>query len=228
MESLTLLLTGFEPYGGRGVNPSGEVAKSLDGARFNRYEVAGKTMPVSFTGLQERIEVLINDCRPAAVISMGLWPGEPMIRLERYAVNLTEFEIPDNDGVYLDRGGVTEQRKVALGATLPLREITDKLLAAGIPARISNTAGTFLCNATLFCALQTIQELGLMTRCGFIHLPYLPEQVADLVVDLKKERRTELHQRADLASMSLSTMTSAIEICLQATADELKGLSKKD
>jgi pyroglutamyl-peptidase len=221
MKSQTLLLTGFEPYGGRGINPSGEVAISLNGSEINGYEVVGKTIPVSFNGIQERIETLINDFRPAAIISTGLWPGEPMIRLERFAVNLTDFEIPDNDGVYLDKGHISDAGKVVLSATLPLREITEKLLANGIPARISNTAGTFLCNATLFRALEMIENHGLTTPCGFIHLPYLPRQVAELVVDLKKERQTELHQRADLASMSLGAMTAAVEICLKTTVDHL-------
>jgi len=198
MESQTFLLTGFEPYGGRGVNPSGDVAKSFDGAQIKGYEVVGKTIPVSFKSIQKRIEALIKDCHPAAVISMGLWPGEPMIRLERFAVNLTDFEIPDNDGLYLDGGNINDRGQVALRATLPLREISESLLVAGIPARISNTAGAFLCNATLFCALQTIKEHGYTTLCGFVHLPYLPRQVAELIADLKKERQTELHQRADL------------------------------
>ena len=222
MKSQTLLLTGFKPYGGRGVNPSGEVAKSLNSAQINGYEVVGKTIPVSINGIKERIEALIKDCNPAAVISMGLWPGEPMIRLERFALNFTDFEIPDNNGVYLNTGCINDQGKVALSASLPLRKIKDKLLAAGIPARISNTAGTFLCNATLFCALHTLEDQGLTTPCGFVHLPYLHQQVAELVVDLKKGRQTELHQRADLASMSLSTMTMAVEICLQTTVDHLK------
>ena len=223
MESQTLLLTGFEPYGGRGVNPSEEVVKSLNGAQVNGYNVIGRTIPVSLNDLQERMARFIGDFNPVAVISMGLWPGEPMIRLERFAVNLTDFEIPDNDGLYLEKGCITHNGKIALSATLPLREITEELLAAGIPARISNTAGTFLCNATLFCALQTIEDRGLKTLCGFLHLPYLPQQVADLIVDLKEERQTELHQRADLASMSLSTMTMAAEICLQTTVNYLKG-----
>lgn len=222
MKCQTLLLTGFEPYGGRGVNPSGEVAKALNSFQINGFEVVSKTIPVSFNGLQERIGTLIKDCNPAAVISMGLWPGEPMIRLERFAVNLTDFEIPDNDGLYLDKGNISDQGRLALRATLPLQEITENLLANGIPARTSNTAGTFLCNATLLHALQIIEDHGLTTPCGFVHLPYLPQQVAELVVDLKKERQTELHQRADLASMSLSTMTVAIEICLKTTIDHLK------
>ena len=222
MESQSLLLTGFEPYGGRGVNPSGEVVKSLDGSRINGYEVVGRTIPVSFKTIRQRLEALIKDCRPAAVVSLGLWPGEPVIRLERFAVNLTDFEIPDNDGLYLDRGNISAEGEVALRATLPLRQIVAQMLAAGIPARISNSAGTFLCNATLFCALQTIKDLELTTLCGFVHLPYLPGQVAELIADLKKERQSELHQRADLASMHLATMTRAVEISLQTTVDQLK------
>ena len=220
MATQPILLTGFEPYGGRGINPSFEVVQSLDGIKINGHTVVGQTMPVAFNGLQQRIDELINVYRPAAVIGLGLWPGEPMIRVERYAVNISDFEIPDNEGVFLQTTVITEHSEVALQATLPLEEITAQLLAAGIPARISNSAGTFLCNATLFYMLKATKNQGPNVPCGFVHLPYLPQQVAELILTLKKERNLELLQRADLSSMNLSTMISAVKVCLQTTVSQ--------
>ena len=96
---------------------------------------------------------------------------------------------------------------------LPLHAIQRRLLEAGIPARLSSTAGTFLCNATMYTFLHT-GPAGRGVPCGFVHLPYLPEQVAALLEDLRKEQLLELHQRADLASMSLATMVEAVRIVL--------------
>ncbi len=95
----------------------------------------------------------------------------------------------------------------------------DRLLAAGIPCRLSGTAGTFLCNALMYHALRACGERMPAPLCGFVHLPYLPQQVAWLIRDTAEEARLELHQRADLASMTLETMIEgarlAIEVALE-------------
>ncbi len=211
--SRVALLTGFEPYGGRGVNPATEVVARLDGADVEGARVAGRVLPVSFGALGSRIHELMREVEPAVVVSLGLWPGEAAIRLERVALNLADFEIPDNDGALLRDDVVAAAAPTAIASTLPLRAIERALLRAGIPARLSATAGTFLCNATMYTFLHT----GPAARgvpCGFVHLPYLPEQVAALLEDLRKEQLLELHQRADLASMSLATMVEAVRIVL--------------
>ena len=89
------------------------------------------------------------------------------------------------------------------------------MLAAGIPARLSNTAGTFLCNACLFAALKAAEGVRRPPLCGFIHVPYMPEQVAEMLAQRRQEARLELHQRADLASMGLETMTRAVQIAAE-------------
>lgn len=210
MDHKPVLLTGFEPYGGRGINPAAEVVTQLDGCEIEGHRVVGRLVPVSFARLRRRIEELVRDTDPAAVVSLGLWPGEPVIRIERVAVNIADFEIPDNDGMLVVDGLVTPAAAVALASTLPLRAVERALLQAGVPARLSTTAGTFLCNATLYSALQACGSAG--PRCGFVHLPYLPEQVASLLSELRKGQTLELHQRADLASMSLATMVQAVRI----------------
>lgn len=212
-----VLVTGFEPYGGRGVNPSALVARRLDGSEVASVPVVGRTLPVAIGRIRERVEGLLGEVDPVAVLSLGLWPGEPTIRLERIALNLADFEIPDNDGSLLTDVPLEAAALPALPARLPLRAIERALLEAGIPVRLSSTAGTFLCNATMYTCLRVTGALRSGLPCGFVHLPYLPEQVAALLLEAKAERRLELHQRADLASMSLDTMVEAVRIILATT-----------
>jgi len=209
----TALVTGFEPYGGRDLNPSGELAAALDGARIGDLAIVGRTLPVVFAGLAARIETCLAETRPNLVIALGLWPGEPAIRLERRAVNLAECSSPDNAGEVrrgeaLAPGGVAE-----LAATLPLPAIAAALLADGIPARLSDSAGTFLCNATLYTLLDAIARNRTPIPCGFIHLPYLPRQVAAMLADARNAAPDP-----GLASMDLATMERAVRIALAVAA----------
>jgi pyroglutamyl-peptidase len=218
MSKTSILLTGFEPYGGGTLNPSSEVVKHFDGRSIDGHRVTGRTLPVSHRDLAARIAALIDEHDPAAVVSLGLWPGEPTIRLERVAVNVADFEIPDNDGALLRDAPLSANAATAHLTTLPIRTIEEALLADGIPARISSTAGTFLCNATMFGFLDAIAARGRRALSGFVHVPYLPQQVAAQLDRLRRTHDIELHQRADLASMELSTMLRAIEIVLQTVA----------
>lgn len=218
-----VLVTGFEPYGGRGINPAAEVAKALDGRTIEGRQVVGRTLPVSYRGLAGRFEALVDEIRPDVAISLGLWPGEPVIRLERFGLNVAAFEIADNEGTLvaeelIDAGGATGVR-----ATLPLREIEQALLAGGIPARLSSTAGTFLCNVTLYTLMRILEARSPKTLGGFIHVPYLPEQVAGLLAEMRRERRLELHQRADLASMELSILVRAVSIAIATSVSAIGG-----
>jgi pyroglutamyl-peptidase len=216
----TALVTGFEPYGGRSLNPSAELARALDGARFGGLTVVGRTLPVALAGLAERLESWLDELEPALIIALGLWPGEPTIRLERFGVNLADFDIADNAGVRAEDAAIAAAGATALAATLPLRAIERRLLAEGIPVRLSNTAGTYLCNATLYSLLHALERRHRRTPCGFIHLPYLPEQVAALLAE-GRAGRLELHQRADFASMDLATMKRAVTLALAVAAEAI-------
>ena len=217
MTSRPALLTGFEPYAGRGTNPASEVVRALDGKRIAGALVLARPLPVSYAALRDDVARLLNELEPAVVLSLGLWPGEPVIRLERMAANVADFEIADNDGRVVTDGPVVPDGAVSLAATLPLRWIERDLLAAGIPVRLSGTAGTFLCNACLYHFLHAAASRSVPPLCGFMHLPYLPGQVAELMAETRRERRLELHQRADLASMDLSLAIRAAEIALGAS-----------
>lgn len=221
--SKVALLTGFEPYGGRDLNPSAEVVKRLDGLEIEGHRVAGRILPVSMSLLRRRIHELLQETDPAVVLSLGLCPGEPVIRLERIAVNIADFEIADNEGTLLRDDRIAAAAPVALEATLPLRAIERTLLRAGIPARLSTTAGTFLCNATMYTVLHT-ERAAAGIPGGFIHLPYLPEQVAGLLEDLRAGKSAAASVRADHPSMSLSTMIEAVRLALEVSLAE--GISR--
>jgi len=187
----------------------------MDGKTVASAQVIGRTLPVAYTSLRSEIEGLLAEIQPAVAISLGLWPGEPVIRIERIGVNVTDFEIPDNEGKLLVDEAIQADGLAARLSTLPIRKIEQALLDAGIPARISSTAGTFLCNAclyTLLAAADTAENTP--AACGFIHLPYLPAQVAEQLQQLRRKGELEFHQRSDFASMDLATSIRAIEIAV--------------
>jgi pyroglutamyl-peptidase len=216
-----VLVTGFEPYGGRGSNPAYDTMKALDGRTIGGVDVVGRALPVAMASIRTTIATLLQEISPCAVISLGLWPGEPMIRLERIGINVADFEIPDNDGAICRDIEISGSGSPARLASLPLRQIEEQLLAAGIPVRLSSTAGTFLCNACLYGFLEAIDRAPRNIPCGFIHLPYTPEQVAQLVADIRNGQMLEQHQRADLASMELSRAIRAVEIAIDTTVQTL-------
>jgi pyroglutamyl-peptidase len=217
-----MLLTGFESYGGRSLNPSEQVVRQLAGAEMGGVRVSGHTLPVDYAELGARIAALITEVRPRAVICLGLWPGTPTLRLERIAANIADFEIPDNLG-RIERGPVVAGGAEAYLSTLPIHAIQGRLLDAGIPVRLSGSAGSFLCNALMYHALRACAEPAPTSPCGFIHLPYLPEQVSALLQQMREGAEVELHQRADLASMALSVQVEGVRLAIETTLEATVG-----
>ncbi|MEM7633963.1 MAG: pyroglutamyl-peptidase I [Pseudomonadota bacterium] len=214
MTNRPVLITGFEPYGGRGTNPSHEVMKRLHGRTIHGRSVIGRGLPVSFARFPEIAAELIGELNPSTVISLGLWPGESMIRIERIGVNIADFGIPDNDGLLAVDEPVHRDGAAALMSTLPTRAIERAMLSEGIPASLSATAGTYLCNICLYSFLQAAQHHSEPVACGFIHVPYMPEQVAELLVAVRDQASVEMHQRCDFASMDLDRIVRAVEIAI--------------
>jgi len=215
---LKALVTGFEVYGGRGINPAAEVSRALDGARVGALEVTGVCLPVSLEEAPKRLVRLIEQTAPDITLCLGLWPGEPMIRLERIALNRADFEIPDETGRLARDEALDPSGPDGLCATIPLQETVQALWDQGIPARLSGTAGTYLCNATMYRMLAYARSSLPGMLGGFMHLPYLPSQVAELLAGLRAAQVLELHQRADLASMALETMVQAVRTALSVSA----------
>ena len=191
---MKLLLTGYEPFDGAAVNPSGEVAQKLDGARIGAATVVGRVLPVSFDRVPRLLADLIETTRPDVLLGMGLANGEATIRLEQFGINRAHSERADNDGVAPRERPLDPDGPAARIATLPLGPIVTQLRAAGIPARLSFHAGTHCCNLWLYHALGALERSGRSRPCAFIHLPCLPEQTLDV----------------QLASMPLDVMVDAV------------------
>lgn len=215
-----MLVTGFQSYGGRSANPAEAVATALDGTTIAGLAVTGVGLPVDFRAVSTIVPALIDDLRPRVVLSLGLWPGESMIRLERVAANWSVFELPDNAG-HRQVGKVMENGPDGYLSTLPHDAIEARLRAAGIPCRQSGSAGTYLCNAVSYIVLDHCRRIHPTIRAGFVHLPYLPAQVAELLDDIALQAQVEQHQRADYASMSLDLMIAAVRLALETTAEDM-------
>jgi pyroglutamyl-peptidase len=222
-----IVVTGFEPYGGRPFNPAHEIMRALNGKLIEGAEIVGRPLPVSFRDLKREVMQILEEFEPSAVISVGLWPGEAIIRLERIGINVADFEIPDNDGSILKDAAISDNGQAARFATLPLRNIEAALLKTGIPTRISATAGTFLCNACLYSFLEAAEVRSPQTLCGFIHVPYVPEQVAQVMARIRAEGRGEFDQRVDLSSMDLAMEINAVQIAISETVRAGRGVAAR-
>ncbi len=186
----------------------------LHGRTIDGKQIVGRSLPVSFSKFPDIAAEFIEELNPSTVISLGLWPGASLIRIERIAVNIADFGVPDNEGVLAVDEVVEPKGAAALMSTLPVRAIEKALLAQGIPATVSASAGTYLCNICLYSFLMAAQHHREPVNCGFIHVPYLPEQVAELLIEVRDQANLELHQRHDLASMSLDCIVRAVEIAI--------------
>lgn len=208
MPTAPILITGFEPYGGHGRNPSFEAMQALDGRMIAGAAIVGRGLPVSMTRLRPALAALLDEREYGAIVSLGLQPSASVIHLERSAANVADFDIPDNDGLDVRDAELSPGGPAARQATLPLRAIERAMLAAGIPARLSPSAGTYLCNACLYCCLEAVEPRSV--PCGFLHLPCMPEQVAEACLEHDR-------QRAGLASMELSRIIAGVEIAVRET-----------
>jgi pyroglutamyl-peptidase len=210
-----ILITGFEPFAGLDYNPSAEIAGSLDGQEIAGRRIVGRLLPVDFARYRTALDVLLQEVKPALYIGFGLASGEDMIRIERFGVNLADFDIPDNAGMRHIGRKIEADGPVARDASLPCAEIRAALLAAGIPARLSNSAGSYLCNATLYSALGLCAARSQPPLCGFIHLPYASHQVADLL----RTGNGPLSGESLAPSLPIETMIAAAQIALRVCAE---------
>ena len=179
-----ILVTGFEPFGTHKANPSEEIARALAGRRFGAHDVRGVVLPVHHREAAARVEALLGEADPDAIVHIGLAEARARLALERVAVNVMDYSIADNADYQALGEPCVAGGPVAYFATLPLREIVAALTAEGIPAYVSNTAGTYLCNQTLYSSLHTVARTGHRARVGFVHLPLSPAMVAAAGVEL--------------------------------------------
>ncbi len=204
-----ILLTGFEPFDGDTVNPSGEVAKQLDGRVIGDCVVRSVILPVQHEAARAVVAPRLDAPDLVAVVHLGLAGGRARISLERVAVNVMDYSRPDAHGQVLRDVACVEGGPPAYFSTLPLRDMLIALNEEGIPAMISNTAGTFLCNDISYTTLHAVDERALAIPIGFIHFPFLPSMVAS-------------HDREE-PSMDVAMMTRAVEIALSRIAQPRGG-----
>lgn len=171
-----VLLTGFEPFGGETINPSQRIVEALAGLEIDGHRIVGRVMPVAFAPCECLIAQWIDELDPVLVIGLGQAGGRSELSLERIAVNLIDARICDNDGSQPVDVPVMAGEAAGLFASVPLKRILLALHDAGIPAAISQSAGTYVCNQVFFLTASCLAKSDNPGRGGFIHVPWLPEQ----------------------------------------------------
>ena len=169
-EARFVLLTGFGPFGSEPDNPSERVVRALDGTRLpGGTLVRGRVLPVAFDGARAALAAVLAEGVPAHALGLGLAGSRREISVERVALNLADAPIPDALGAQPDDRPLSDDGPPARFATLPVKGLVAALRAAGHPAGLSLSAGSYVCNAVLYALLEKLEPLGV--PAGFLHLP---------------------------------------------------------
>jgi len=171
-----LLITGFDPFGGQNINPSWEAVSLLPDIIGNCH-IYKLQIPTEYNRASSCILELASSLRPDVILSVGQAGGRKAVTPEVIGINLREASIPDNAGYQPLNVPVIENAREAYFSTVPVRDMVDAIRARNIPAALSYSAGTFVCNDVLYTLLHTFHNTN--TLAGFIHVPYLPEQAAN-------------------------------------------------
>ncbi len=168
-----LLITGFDPFGDHAVNPAWEAVKQLP-YRVGEYELCKLNIPTVYGAAARTVlEEAARFC-PAVILAVGLAGGRDAVTPERIAVNIRDARIPDNAGRLCTGERIVENGPAAYFATVPVEAMAQAIRDRGIPAAVSNTAGTYVCNDVLYTLLHRFR--GTATRVGFLHVPNTPDQ----------------------------------------------------
>ncbi|WP_047980858.1 pyroglutamyl-peptidase I [Ornithinibacillus contaminans] len=165
-----LLLTGFEPFLAFPINPTTEIIKALQGKVIGDYEVIGEVLSVDFHQSGKQLVALMEQYNPDAVVSLGLAGGRNCITPERVAINCNDGPV-DNNGHKPNGEKIFEEGPDAYFTKLPIYDMVEKLQKEGYPAKISNTAGAYLCNNVMYHGLHYWKEKNIDRPAGFIHIP---------------------------------------------------------
>jgi pyroglutamyl-peptidase len=197
------LVTGFEPFGGDKINPSSLATDRLK-KRIAGVAVHTAVLPCSYAHSTGMLREAIEDVRPDIVLCVGLAGGRAELCLERVAINVQDARIRDNDGKQPIDKPVVKDGPAAHFATLPIKACVAEMRKAGLPAAVSNTAGTFVCNHIFYSLMDIAAGHPIPMRGGFLHVPYVPEQVARL---------------GTAPSMALDDIVQGIEIIVAVSAN---------
>ncbi|CCN71281.1 Pyrrolidone-carboxylate peptidase [Vibrio nigripulchritudo SFn118] len=197
----TVLFTGFEPFNGEVINPAWEAVKRLEGKTLTGGRIVTCSVPVVREKSIQTVIKAIELHQPDIVVTIGQAAGRDSITPERVAINVDDYRIPDNEGNQPIDEPVVEGAESAYFSTLPIKAICQSLKEQGIPANVSNSAGTFVCNHLFYGIQHYLRSTSI--RHGFVHVPLLPEQA----------------KTNELPSMSLDTMVKALMLLAQTCLD---------
>ncbi len=207
---MKILVTGFDPFGGEPINPAIESVKKLPdniaGAEIIKLEiptVRGKSL--------EKIEKAIQEHNPDIILSVGQAGGRFDITVERVGINMDDFRIPDNEGNQVIDEPVFSDGDNAYFVKLPVKAMVQNIQKNKIPASVSYTAGTFVCNHVLYGVLYLVEKKYKGKKSGFIHIPFLPEQVVD---------------KRNMPSMELNTIVTGLTAAIEAIVENAEDIKE--
>lgn len=206
---MKILVTGFTPFGGEKKNPSWESVRQLPDST-NGVTLVKKEIPTAFTKCKEVLEDILEEEKPDVALHIGQAGGRTNITVEKVAINLAEARIPDNDGEQPMDEPLREDGDTAYFTTLPIKAMVENIRTK-YPASVSYTAGTYVCNALMYHALYLAQKKYPNMRAGFIHIPFMEEQVID---------------KATQPSMRLSSIQDAIQLAIEAILQNEEDIQK--
>ena len=186
----TVLVTGFTPFAGEDTNPSWEIVKELPDS-IAGYCIEKLNVPTEFGKAIDVAAKAIDKIQPKVVLCFGQAGGRSRMSVERVAINVDDARIADNAGKQLIDEPIRRNAPAAYFCTVPVKAMVANMVRAGVPAEVSNSAGTFVCNHLIYGVLHHIASQGYAIRAGFVHVPYMEAQILE---------------RADTAAMSLTTM----------------------
>ncbi|UYU05208.1 pyroglutamyl-peptidase I [Serratia marcescens] len=172
-----VLITGFEPFGGERLNPSWEVVKQLNDMELVGARIVARQLSCVFGAALDALNAAIDEVQPVMVLAIGQAGGRTDITIERVAINVDDARIPDNQGQQPVDEPIVAGGPAAYFSTLPIKAMVSSMREAGIPAAVSQTAGTYVCNHVMYGLLHRLSGQR-EVKGGFIHIPYLPEQAA--------------------------------------------------
>ena len=194
---MKLLITGFEPYGNVKVNPSWEVAKRIALLHPEGVEVCARRLPVVFGIAGDVLWEAVERFAPDVVLMLGVAAKRSVISYERVAINMDDSSKEDNEGKTYPGTPIRRDGPAAYFSTLPVKEMRDATLSAGIAAEISNSAGTYVCNHTMYDCLYRIEQSGLKIRAGFVHVP-----------QIKANRNSGLDEMVKAVTIAIKTISN--------------------
>ena len=200
-----VLITGFTPFAGEKINPSFEAVKQLPD-HIMGFEVIKKEIETSFDISIKQLSSFLDEYSPSIVILVGQAGGAKNIRIERVAINIDDAPIKDNSGNQPEDKPIKSDGENAYFSSLPLKKIVSDLMDDGIPAVISNSAGTYVCNHLMYDLLYTLKNKGINIPAGFIHVPYVFSQIEN---------------KPDTYATDLYAITRALDIAIKTTIKEI-------